>query len=224
MTSKGTFIAVVGASGVGKDSILDGARPKLEETGNFYFPQRTITRVVDAGGETHNAVSVQEFDQMCEQGKFSLTWDAHGLRYGIPIEAKEKIESGISVVANISRSTVSELPELFGQAAVIEITASSQIIHQRLVDRGRESKSDIVQRTNRKVDNDWLGSVQLSTLSNDGVLDAAIHSFVELVANLSVKTAQSTGMVSDHPGRQKSRSNPGTCSPEELWQKAPLLP
>lgn len=40
----GTFFFVVGPSGGGKDTLIDGARQVLEPTGRYVFARRVITR------------------------------------------------------------------------------------------------------------------------------------------------------------------------------------
>ena len=54
-TGTGCLIAVVGASGVGKDSLMEGARQMLSDC---HFVQRIITRPADAGAEDHIAASL----------------------------------------------------------------------------------------------------------------------------------------------------------------------
>ena len=61
---QGTLFLVVGPSGVGKDSLLDGARKKLVSYRWVSFPQRIITRPVDAGVEPHISVTELEFDNL----------------------------------------------------------------------------------------------------------------------------------------------------------------
>ena len=92
MTIKGTLFLVVGPSGVGKDTLLDGAREVLGGYTFYRFCQRYITRDAAAGGEDYLPVSETEFSAMLDQGAFFHHWDAHGLRYGVPKDVLDDLD------------------------------------------------------------------------------------------------------------------------------------
>ena len=132
------LVLVVGPSGAGKDTLLEAARQALTDDPRFRFVRRVITRPAYAGGEVHEAVTEAEF----AASDFTLQWQAHGLRYGITIDA---IGHGIVAVANVSRTVIAEAARRFPVRA-IEITASPDILAARLVSRGREAAADVAAR------------------------------------------------------------------------------
>ena len=76
------LILVVGPSGAGKDSLIDGARKKLAQR-PCHFVRRTVTRGA-CMAEDNDSVSRSEFRRLQAEGGFLLSWDAHGLSYGVP--------------------------------------------------------------------------------------------------------------------------------------------
>lgn len=181
----GIFFAVVGASGAGKDSILNAARQRLEATESFYFPTRYITRPADAGGEEHNSITNVDFIQAVREDRFSLWWMAHELHYALPDTVYHKLRFDTHVIANVSRRTVRESVQKFNRVEVIEITAGPETIRNRLLLRGRESEAEIMVRQLREVEKDWCGAANVTTISNDGQLGEAVDRFISTVLNLS---------------------------------------
>jgi ribose 1,5-bisphosphokinase len=142
----GAFIAVVGASGVGKDTLLDAAR---ERSGGFaHFPRRVITRPAGPG-EDYQPVSEAEFQAERQRGGFAATWHAHGLDYAIPESADRAIHAGRVVVANVSRGVIGQLAERYERVILVRITVSDEVRAARLHQRGRESPDDITRRLAR---------------------------------------------------------------------------
>ena len=109
VVATGVLVLVVGPSGAGKDTLLDAARERLADDQRFRFVRRVITRPAEAGGETHEAVSRAEFTAR----RFALSWQAHGLSYGIPLDIAGDITAGRIVVANVSRGVIVEAAHSF---------------------------------------------------------------------------------------------------------------
>ncbi|MFN4282968.1 MAG: phosphonate metabolism protein/1,5-bisphosphokinase (PRPP-forming) PhnN [Alphaproteobacteria bacterium] len=145
---RGTLFLVVGPSGVGKDSLLDGARAALAD-GDYVFARRVITRPADAGGETHYEASAADFAAMREAGAFALSWRANGLDYAIPAEIETHLAHGRHVVANVSRTVIDEARARYRPLRVICVAAPAEIVARRLAARGRESAADIAARLAR---------------------------------------------------------------------------
>ena len=160
-SSQGTLFVVVGPSGVGKDTLLDGARAALGSSDWFRFVRRVITRPEESGGEAHLATTEDEFERALAAGEFFCHWRAHGLSYGVPVDVTEDLGKGINVVLNGSRAAVPKLRELYAKTVVIQISASQEAVAARLRARGREDEEAIAKRLDR--------------LSQTGVLDGALE-------------------------------------------------
>ncbi len=164
----GVLVAVVGPSGVGKDTLLAElaqARPDI------VVVQRIITRTADAGGEDHLAVSDDAFDAQLAQGRFAFHWAAHGLRYAIPASIEADLAQGRVVVFNGSRKALPEIMRAYPRLLVLMISASPDILEQRLRARGREDAGEIAARLARANLEPPEGAV---VILNDSTREAAV--------------------------------------------------
>ena len=139
----GCLIAIVGPSGVGKDNLIDGARERLPDV---HFMRRTITRPLDAGGEDHHPLTEAQFAEHRNRGQFLFDWQAHGLSYGISIDASHLCLKGQTVVFNGSRHALARQRQDWPGMKIIMVTASYAVRAERLAARGRETKEDIIER------------------------------------------------------------------------------
>ena len=142
----GRFIAVVGPSGVGKDSVM-AALAKAQP--DLFLARRAITRPSAAGGEDFDGIDKTAFLRLEAEGAFALSWAAHGLRYGIPIAVEPALAEGRDVLANLSRSMVTEAKLRFARFEVLSLTASPDVLADRLRGRGRETEAEITARLAR---------------------------------------------------------------------------
>jgi ribose 1,5-bisphosphokinase len=160
------LVLVVGPSGAGKDTLLALARQSLANDPRFRFVRRIITRPTDPAGEDHEPVSEAEFTRR----DFALSWQAHGLSYGIPADIAEDLAIGRIVIANVSRGIIEQAASRF-PTRVIEITAPPAILSQRLANRGRETNADIDSRLARTMP--LPTGVPAEAISNDTTPDQA---------------------------------------------------
>jgi ribose 1,5-bisphosphokinase len=170
----GRFIAVVGPSGVGKDSVMRalGARdPRLS------LVRRVITRPGDAGGEDFDGVTEAEFATRQAAGQFALSWPAHGLHYAVPASVDATLRGGHDVLANLSRAVLLQAQARFTQFAVILLTADHAALGMRLRDRGRETEADIEQRLMR-ADFAMPTGLEAHIVDNSGPLDETIDAIL----------------------------------------------
>ncbi len=165
------LVLVVGPSGAGKDTLLEGARKALPDA---RFVRRVITRPAEAGGEDHEAVNEAAFLQRT----FALQWGAHGLRYGIPADIADDLARGGVVVANVSRGAIAEAASRFS-VHVIEVTAPPDVLAVRLSARGRETEADVAARLSRSVP--LPEGVAVTRVTNDGKQEDGVARFVAAV-------------------------------------------
>ncbi len=181
LAAVGRFIAVVGPSGAGKDSLINAARVHFGENGNVRFVRRVITRPATAGGEDHVAVSAAEFESMRDAGAFILDWQSHGLSYGIPIDVRDDLLAGRSVLANLSRAVIPAARQKFENFRVIVVTAPVPVLAARLAARGREDQADIEERLRRAPQGQPVGD-DVTIVENAADLDVAASRFIDAIA------------------------------------------
>lgn len=146
---QGRLFLVVGPSGAGKDSLIAAAHARLRDDPAFVFPQRLITRPAAAGGEAHIAITMDDFERMQADGRFALSWRAHGLGYGVPVEITADLAAGRRVIVNASRTVLDDARETFPGLRILSIQAAPEVLAARLAARGRATDGDLAARLAR---------------------------------------------------------------------------
>lgn len=178
--SSGTMIVVVGPSGAGKDTLMEYAAARLCGRPGFHFTRRVITRSGDAGGENHDAVSMHEFTRLEDAGAFAVSWQAHGLKYGIPATVYHHLNAGDVVIANGSRSALPHFGTAFSRLKVVNIVAQPDVLARRLEQRGRESRDDILRRLERS-SLTVIGDFDVTTVDNSGAIEDAGQAIMQVL-------------------------------------------
>lgn len=149
------IFAIVGPSGAGKDTLIAGA---LAARSDLRLVRRVITRPTKAGGEDFEGVTPEAFARRQARGDFALTWQAHGLSYGIPKAEVSGAGPGLGpgpgprpgdVIFNGSRAALPLAATVFPGLRVILVTAPDIVLAARLAARGRETAEDIRARLAR---------------------------------------------------------------------------
>lgn len=137
------WVAVVGPSGAGKDTLLAEARLALGGDPRLHFARRVISRPAGVGVEAHEFLAAEAFPA----ADLAVRWGAHGLLYGI---RREETHRAPVTVMSLSRAV---LPDVAAShpLTVIEVTAPAEALAARLAARGREGVADIAARLAREV-------------------------------------------------------------------------
>ena len=168
--SPATLFYLIGPSGSGKDALLTYAREHLSGSENVLFSHRYITRPSQAGGENHIALTQAEFDQRQQLGLFALNWQSHQYAYGIGVEIDAWLQAGAHVVINGSREYLPQASERYPHMRVILLDVNSDVIRQRLVERGRETAQEIDARIAHNQQLPPVEHPRLNVLNNDSSL------------------------------------------------------
>lgn len=171
---------VIGASGVGKDSLLHFARNNISQNDPVVFTHRYITRPSNAGGENHIALSQREFERRKQLGCFAMSWHSHNNGYGIGIEINQWLAMGLDVVVNGSREYLPYATDLYPTLIPVLISTNPERLRERLINRGREKPAEIEQRLIKAQALD-IDHPRLVTISNDGELGEAGQKLVSLI-------------------------------------------
>jgi len=168
-------IAVVGPSGVGKDSVMEALEAHVP---GIVRARRVITRPEGEEGEDFDRVSVERFHHMVTEGAFSLHWPAHGLFYGVPKVIEDQRQQADAVLVNLSRSVLMQAQEVFGDLIVISLSADAEVLAQRLSVRGRENTAEQARRLARAKAPLPAGLAQVIEIDNSGPLAETIDAIL----------------------------------------------
>jgi ribose 1,5-bisphosphokinase len=139
-----------------------------------------ITRPSDAESEDHDTLADAAFVEAEADGAFAISWEAHGLRYGIPAEVDRSVGNGRVAVVNVSRAIIPALRDRYANLAVVEITASPEILAERLAMRGRESRGEVLARLARSA-NVALSGPGVIPIDNSGPREVAGERFADVL-------------------------------------------
>lgn len=183
------LIYVVGPSGAGKDSLLLWLRQHIPSTAQVHWARRTIDRpkVDIPNAEDHCSVDTEIFEQMVNQGKFALHWDANTYRYGIRTdELKHLSHPSWCVIVNGSRAHLPIAAKTYPGLTVLHVTASADVLRRRLLNRGRESEEAINARLMRVVPIAIPKLSNLIEISNNTTLEEAGNDLLVKLQNLNL--------------------------------------
>lgn len=170
------IVLVVGASGVGKDTLLKEAQNKM----SFNFVKRYITREPDKN-EQNYYVEENAFEVLKNSDFFISSWEAHNNKYGI---SKNQIKDGLNIIS-ISRGAIKDFETNFQNVITIEVTLPKDVLYERLKNRARESEEGIINRLNRVYEK--IVAKNLIYFDNSQNLKTSTKKFVEILNEIKNK-------------------------------------
>jgi len=175
------LIYVVGPSGAGKDSLLNWLRSHLAADLPVVWARRTINRPVAPEGEMHESVSSDVFNQLLTAQQFAMHWAANEHLYGIRHEELRSLADQVWVFVNGSRQHLPQAAQLYPGMTVLHITADKEVLRERLLSRGRESKQAIENRLDRTPKLQVPSGCQLIEIHNHERLDSTGPQLLQLL-------------------------------------------
>ncbi|MDY8109904.1 phosphonate metabolism protein/1,5-bisphosphokinase (PRPP-forming) PhnN [Fulvimarina sp. 2208YS6-2-32] len=186
VSRSGVFIAVVGPSGAGKDTLIRRACERFESDSRFVFARRVVTRAANEDAEDHDTLDPQRFEAWEAAGRFCLTWRAHGLAYGVPSTHQADMANGACVIANLSRHSIAPALASMERVAAITVTAPQDVLVERIVARGREDRQSASERVARRGPGELPdGLVGHWTVDNSGAVDVASRRFCAVLEEIA---------------------------------------
>lgn len=197
--SPGRLFYVMGASGAGKDTLLQGCRDRSGADSGAHVAHRYITRKPDGGTEDHVCLSEAEFEQRVRMDAFAMHWCANGYRYGIGREIDQWLARGTRVLVNGSRGFLDEARSRYGDVLIpVLISVDPARLYQRLTLRGRESAAEIEARIRRARELEQQLPADCLVIENNGSAAQAVDNLLAAVTgrdNNRTERRQSAGMT-----------------------------
>jgi phosphonate metabolism protein PhnN/1,5-bisphosphokinase (PRPP-forming) len=179
----GTLFLIVGNSGSGKDSIIKGVIEKYpSDLKSVYLTKRYITRP-PSDTEDNISLSLQEFREMANQGKFALMWNIYGLNYGIPVEIENWLKKGHPVIINVSRTIVNKARKKYKNIKIVFVKVPFEVTLKRLTERDRE-KGKLLEERIKRAKNLQNFSKADYVVDNAGKLEDAINQFLDYLIKI----------------------------------------
>jgi phosphonate metabolism protein PhnN/1,5-bisphosphokinase (PRPP-forming) len=167
------IVLIVGASGVGKDTLLKNIQNRVE----LNFIKRYITREPDRNEHNYYVDNIA-FDRLKDDDFFISTWEAHHNKYGI---ARNQIINGINLIS-ISRGAIKDFENSFDNVTTIEITLPRDILYRRLKNRARESEEEIQKRLNRSYQK--IEAKDILQFDNSEEIEVSTEKFITLLERI----------------------------------------
>lgn len=208
MPAGGTLVIVVGPSGVGKDTLLSGAREALANDASIVFRKRDVVRGTGANTPNETDIDPETYAGRKAAGSYILAWRAHGLSYGVAADIQQDLVKGRTVVISASRAVLGEARRRFSSIRILSIRATHEILAARLRARGREDADDMARRLAR-AELFRVAGADVTTIDNNGAVGDGVAALVAAIRDGQLHSSSSSSRL---PARR--RGERGSAGPE----------
>ncbi|HWM48257.1 MAG TPA: phosphonate metabolism protein/1,5-bisphosphokinase (PRPP-forming) PhnN [Xanthobacteraceae bacterium] len=146
-TGAGALVLIVGPSGAGKDTLIGMMRARAAGQ-PIVLARRVVTRAASQH-EDHDSMTEADFARAEQDSSFALSWQAHGLRYGVPAAIDDEMACGRVVVCNASRAVIEAARSRYARCRVVLVTAPEDVLLARVTSRLRPSDGSATRRVAR---------------------------------------------------------------------------
>lgn len=181
---------MTGASGVGKDTILEAALPQLER---LHYSVSATTRLRRSGereGADYYFLTKKAFQQMLEQDALLEHAEYVGDHYGTPLApVLKQLEAGVDVLVELELVGARQVKRRLPEAIMIFIAPPSLVeLERRLRGRGTDSEEKMQKRLARAREEMRAVPEFAYLVVNDELADA-VTSFTAIIAAERVRVS-----------------------------------
>lgn len=177
---RGRLIYVMGPSGAGKDTVLQGVLRLMGD--RACLAPRVVTRQAVPAEQGCLPVTEQEFIDMECAGLLAMSWRANGLAYGILHHVDARLAAGQDVFINGSRAYLPMALTRYADLVPVMLRVRPRLLQERLLRRGRESMTQIQARLLRNLTVSAVTdsmSRQMLWIDNSGSPDEAVQTLYQ---------------------------------------------
>jgi len=183
-TAPGRVIYLMGASGSGKDSLINYALEHFPGEPSFLVARRYVTRKGNHDCRHDLPVSVEEFSRLRQSGFFSLAWESYNCNYGIAREIEGFLARGLDVIINGSRRYLPTARQQYPELLAVLVRTTADRRRRRLRARRRDRPLELKERLASEDSHFPLPDQETENfhiISNNGPLHQAGDRFIALL-------------------------------------------
>jgi guanylate kinase len=178
------LFVISGPSGVGKDTVIDGLRPRLPD---FYFAVTATTRPRrpgEADGVHYFFVTEDQFLEDLEHGEFIEHAEVYGHRYGVPkYSIRAALRDGRDVIVKVDVQGAATIRELAPEAVLIFLMPPSlDDLFQRLLHRKTDGENVVLRRIRTSAHElTTVGQFDYAVFNEDDRLDQTLDQILAIM-------------------------------------------